>query len=297
MKYILFLVLFFPYNAFSQTKDDLENRINGLTTIVESKYKDSINRGSGFFYYLLGGKSSKENKRSIDHIFLVTNRHVIFQKDKKGIEHMPDYVTFYLRSFTDSVSWSPITIPLSKLKSVVAVHKNSSVDIAVVHVMEFMPPKFIIDSNSFKKFNGVFDELLPNKDTPIPQVTDDVVVIGYPNGYYDYKNLFPIVKAGMIASKWGANFNGNPYFLIDSKLFPGSSGSLVLSKPSNFAEVNGYPMMSQVKQYTFLGIYSGNPYDKAFESNKKLNSETYDVGVVWYGYLVPEIINNGVYWK
>jgi hypothetical protein len=60
------------------------------------------------------------------------------------------------------------------------------------------------------------------------EVSDGVLVIGYPNGYYDEVNLFPIVKSGIVASMWGRNFKGEPCFLIDSRLFPGSSGSLVV---------------------------------------------------------------------
>jgi hypothetical protein len=47
-------------------------------------------------------------------------------------------------------------------------------------------------------------------------------------------NVFSIVKSGNISSKWGNRFGGEPYFLIDARLFTGSSGSLVISKPTNF---------------------------------------------------------------
>ena len=52
-------------------------------------------------------------------------------------------------------------------------------------------------------------------------------------------NLFPIVKSGIIASRWKTGFKGKPYFLIDAKLFPGSSGSVVITKPADFVIRNG----------------------------------------------------------
>jgi hypothetical protein len=92
-------------------------------------------------------------------------------------------------------------------------------------------------------------------------------------------------------------FNGKPYFLIDSKLFPGSSGSIVISKPTNIAVINGHVYQSTVKQFEFLGLFSGEPHKTAAESfdagdiiiQKK---QKYDVGIVWYYYLLPDLIKN-----
>lgn len=92
------------------------------------------------------------------------------------------------------------------------------------------------------------------------QASDDVIVVGYPRGFYDEVNLYPIVKAGIIASRWGAHFGGKPYFLIDAKLFPGPSGSIVVSKPVDFVVRDGRVLRAQEKQFAFLGIYSGEPF-------------------------------------
>ena len=81
------------------------------------------------------------------------------------------------------------------------------------------------------------------------EVFDDYLVIGYPRMFYDKVNLFPIVKSGIIASKWQGMLNGKPYFLIDAKLFPGSSGSIVISKPIGTVIENGkfmWPMRNSL---------------------------------------------------
>ena len=76
------------------------------------------------------------------------------------------------------------------------------------------------------------NDFTQRKRIPV-EVADDVVIIGYPRGFYDMVNLYPIVKAGIIASKWGAQFMGEPCFLIEARLFPGSSGSVVVTKPKD----------------------------------------------------------------
>ena len=65
------------------------------------------------------------------------------------------------------------------------------------------------------------------------------------------------MKSGIIASAWGYNFNGLPIFQIDAQLFPGSSGGLVISKPTNIAMIDGNLKYNKIKQFVFLGVYSG----------------------------------------
>ena len=92
------------------------------------------------------------------------------------------------------------------------------------------------------------------------EASSDVLVVGYPRGFYDDVNLFPVIKSGIIASRWGANFKGEGYFLIDAKLFPGSSGSIVVSKPIDILVKNGQIMHASEKQFAFLGVFSGEPF-------------------------------------
>ncbi|MCD7819568.1 MAG: serine protease, partial [Lachnospiraceae bacterium] len=137
---------------------------------------------------------------------------------------------------------------------------------------------------------------LPDNQSITIDVTSDVVVASYPKGFYDYINKFPIVKSGIIASAWGAYFNGQPLFQIDAQLFPGSSGGLVISKPTNIAMIDGHINYSQSKQFVLLGVYSGEyTWKKESEINgkKDLIDMSYGLGNVWYSNLIPEIITNG----
>ena len=91
-------------------------------------------------------------------------------------------------------------------------------DIALVQIQD------ILDEKGIKKIDirwfAVSKDYLPENNKNVVEVADDIVAIGYPHGFYDEVNVFPIVKAGTIASGWGLKFNGMPCFLIDAKLFP-----------------------------------------------------------------------------
>ncbi len=96
----------------------------------------------------------------------------------------------------------------------------------------------------------------------------------------------------------GYNFNGLPIFQIDAQLFPGSSGGLVISKPTNIAMIDGNLKYNKIKQFVFLGVYSGE--FKWYENIDiggniiRMGGNSYGLGNVWYSYLIPEIISDGV---
>jgi hypothetical protein len=57
--------------------------------------------------------------------------------------------------------------------------------------------------------------------------TEDVIMVGYPNGIWDSVNNKPIYRRGIIATHPARDYNGKPEFVIDCACFPGSSGSPV----------------------------------------------------------------------
>ena len=138
---------------------------------------------------------------------------------------------------------------------------------------------------------------LPKNQPLTIDVTTDIIVASYPKGFYDEFNKFPIVKSGIVASGWGFHFNGDPLFEIDAQLFPGSSGGLVISKPTNIALINGKIAFAQDKQFVLLGIYSGEYCWKEIthknNGQEEIIERSYGLGNVWYSYLIPEIIETG----
>ena len=56
---------------------------------------------------------------------------------------------------------------------------------------------------------------------------DDIFFIGYPSGLIDTQNLTPLMRRCSFSSIYSEDFSGEPVFIIDGSVFPGSSGSPV----------------------------------------------------------------------
>ena len=199
----------------------------------------------------------------VEERWLVTNRHVLINERNE----LANAVTFHHRKITtEGVQWFPITISGTDLLNRCKFHKSNEVDVAVINVLELLRnnmPKSRKEGEGIMSYEAVSEKIFPGTDKISVGVGDEVLVIGYPRGYYDNFSKFPIVKSGIIASKWGMPFNGHPYFLIDAKLFPGSSGSLVISRPTNFIIKNGEMYLHRPpdqKAFAFLGVFSGEPF-------------------------------------
>lgn len=222
-------------------------------------------------------------------------------------EILLDSMEFSLRrsSAEQGIEWFTISLSKEELKENLRLHPNKSIDVVAIDITKKI--REIVDAIAKKELENnisipvtISNRDLPGKK-PIPiEVTSDIIVASYPNGFYDMKNKFPIVKSGIIASAWGANFNGNPLFQIDAQLFPGSSGGLVISKPTNWGIKNGHMVYTLSKEFVLLGVYSGEPVFKKeiiIDDKTVAVNKSYGLGNVWYSYLIPEIINTGIKYK
>jgi hypothetical protein len=273
---------------------------HGISTLIITDFPHGQNQASGFFYQQLGPKDPSAPMpqwRSVDGIWLVTNRHVVLG-NVNGREVLPELLTFHMRrSFGTKVVWEPIVLNREDLQQRARFHPNVMVDVATVEVHDLFVER-IMTNSGFLGWYGVHEEMFPGSNNIFVEVADDAVVIGYPKGFYDNFNLFPIIKSGIIASRWGGFFDGKPYFLIDAKLFPGSSGSVVVSKPKDMVISDGRPLYCKEKQFAFLGVYSGEPYMQGAPTELGdliiAHKSSFNLGIVWYGHLVKDIIVQGV---
>lgn len=279
----------------------LDDKINTISTIITTSYRGKVSQGTGFFFQEEENKDpSKKGDQwlQIENLWLVTNKHVLLIKDDNGKEQVPDEFTFHLRKINNSkVQWFPITLNSSDLKKQAKIHTNDIVDIAAIEILDLVTNLIKNKENNLAQWSAVTEKNLPGKNKIDVEVSDEAVTIGYPKGFYDKFNLFPIIKSGIIASRWGGQFNGNPYFLIDAKLFPGSSGSLVITRPINQVVHKGQMFASKNKKFAFLGVYSGEPFRQnrpiEFDDMTIIRKEGFNVGIVWYSYLVIDIIKKG----
>lgn len=275
----------------------------GITTLIECGTESFKSQGSGFYYNELSPQDPNIKGgqwRKINGTYLITNRHVALPRlnDK---ELLPDYFVFNLReNVNDNVEWLQIRLNTDQLKERLILHPDQTIDVVVIKVDDLIidtlknnPDKKIIVGSCLTNDN------LPSNSPLEMEVTSDIIVASYPRGFYDKVNKFPIVKSGIISSAWGLNFNGKPMFLIDAQLFPGSSGGLVISKPTNIAMIDGKLMRNKVKQFVFLGVYSGEPIQQynpvEIGDITVVRKSSYGLGNVWYSSLIPDIITNGIH--
>jgi len=238
-----------------------------VTLITQIQSNSIIGFATGFFYV------------HNDHLFLVTNRHVVIDK-KAGLK--PDILRLFLHKDPNNISSCEYyDVPLySKLfKRKWKEHPlKKEVDVVLIKL-----EKKEIENNYFIRAWSS-STYLPSHYILDPG--EDVFIMGYPRGFFDDKNNLPIFRNAMIASTYGVPFQGTPCFLTDANLHPGTSGSPVITKPkSTWVDKDGNTNMVTGNPYYILGIHSGT-YSITLGKGK---NEPLGLGVTWYIKIVEEI--------
>jgi len=279
---------------------NIDDTLHGISTPLQINVRDVPLQATGFFYEELAAEDPNRKGyywREVKETWIVSNRHV-FLPEIEGKESIPDLITFPMRKIVgNGLQWDTITLKHDDIKQRLKLHKDSTVDVAILRIGGLVTKRIQSDENYMSWSAVSVDDLPQNCGIPA-QVADDVIIIGYPRGFYDTHNLFPIVKSGMVASRWGMRFKNKPVFLIDAKLFPGSSGSVVLSKPITSIVTDGPMAGSKEAHFAFLGVYSGEPYlqEEPIELDDITITRKYsfNLGTVWYAELVVDIVNKGI---
>ena len=278
---------------------NVNDTLHLLTTIVVASSTSGQSQGTGFFYQRLEPKTTDGPQwRQIADTWLITNRHVVLSRPD-GSEAIPDSLSFHMRRIeANGLRWEAVLLDRKAVGERTKFHADREVDIAAINVHDLLIDKIKSESSKYAQWCAVHSKQFAGHNNIEIEASDDILVIGYPRGFYDEVNLFPIVKSGIIASRWGAHFGGKPYFLIDAKLFPGSSGSIVISKPTNLVVKDGQILHAKEKQFSFLGVFSGEPYRRErpveLDDMVIIQKSGYNVGVVWYAHPIEETVNDGV---
>jgi hypothetical protein len=280
----------------------------GTARIEKIHENEVIGRATGFFYvqkdYAELEDSKKENglishtkDNNPNRLFFVTNRHVVkdtnnnpdklriwmhrivtdvpftfneYYIDKNGLGNFTEY------DYLDILLYNNTKKPLWKEHRVI---KDVDVVVIEIDMEEFSEKGFFVYPFSALSF-------LPDIFTLYPG--EDLVVIGYPFGYFDKKYGLPIFKNASLASSYGIPFDGHQYFLVDAGLKPGMSGSPVFTKPYNMrVDKNGKLLTSEGTPFYLVGILSS-------ERSINIDGEDVEPGlhVIWYAKLIEDIIKS-----
>lgn len=187
--------------------------------------------GTGFLY-----KAPVSEAKTC--ILLVSNRHVYGDPDK------PIQLVFHRRNEQDRskpVLGHTITFSDSRFGAVFTGHPNPDVDLACINISQIghhTPPVF---------FKVLGEENLPDFQHEHLLPGNDAWFVGYPANRFDTTNNLPVLRKGYIASIPTVDFEGQPQFLIDAQVFPGSSGSPVFTRIGSAFHLAGIVSATMIK--------------------------------------------------
>jgi len=173
---------------------------------------DEVGAGTSFIFRL--------EKEKGTFLCLVTNKHVI--KDARVGRF------FFTQGSGDKPEVGKrIDIEMDNFEARWYGHPNPHIDIAVMPLVPILEELQRRDKQVF--FRALTQDLIPSaKQVEELDALEEVLFVGYPSGIYDTINLLPVFRRGITATPLQIDHNGQPVFLIDASVFPGSSGSPVL---------------------------------------------------------------------
>lgn len=221
--------------------------------------------GTGFLVY-----------RAIDdkkgRIFLVTNKHVLHKEAK--IRQSASKMLFHLniKNEDGSTVGETAEMPLNLDDGTKRwrEHPNRDVDVLTFDVTPLLAQHPQIE----KKWVDytLFGDKAKLAELDVT-IGEEIVTIGYPLGLRQGKTNFPLLRAGIIATRIGENLEDEYQepdgtvrkrilrgFLIDGAIIPGSSGSPVVLKPSTGRFVKGNILIGGSSPPILLGIVAETRY-------------------------------------
>ena len=188
-----------------------ESLIHTTIKIISIQLDGSHCSGTGFFFnFEIEGKTMPT---------IITNKHVV--KDSKEL-----LLLFSLTKNEKTQTGNTQIVHLTDPNTFIINHPDKDVDLCAIFCDVILNSDFgnRLLLKCFCAENIVSDEYIENSISNI----EDITLIGYPDGLYDAYNNLPVVRRGITATSIKYDYNNKKEFLIDSAVFPGSSGSPVL---------------------------------------------------------------------
>ena len=246
----------------------LYDPISFSTTIIDmfscgtNTRETHLGTATGFFY-------TTKSK-----LWLITNHHVVVNYQNK---FYPDKLVIKMHTDLNSLKENrEIEIPLYEENN--EIWYNFKIDDEILDVIAIDITELI---NFEQDFFWAF-----SKENLVPilrevSVGEDVLIVGYPVGFYDFKNNLPIVKSGTIASTYNILFDDKFQFLIDANLQPGTSGSPVLIR-HKILTISDRENLDSLLSYRLAGIYSGEYTPDGIYAG---------LNIVWYSAILEYILS------
>jgi Trypsin-like peptidase domain len=222
-----------------------EQLVHSTVRIETNDAAGNQGSGTGFIVFLL-----QDGEMNVP--VLVTNKHVVRDQSTgyvnftmKGSDGLPKYGHQHRVQIPDfAQQWIP--------------HPDPGVDLCIFPIAPLVQQLTTIGKEPF--FIGVSEKALPSEQEVADLMAiEDVVMVGYPNGLWDSKNNFPIVRKGITATPPYVDYEGRSEFWIDAACFPGSSGSPVFICNQGMVILKSGTVMAGASRVYLLGVLYAGP--------------------------------------
>lgn len=218
----------------------ISDQMAECTVRLECSNANSMSIGSSFFHILSFGNGREAP-------ILITNRHVVagFDRIKLTISNS--------RKLRDATANNNRDIHFDRLKEVVFFHPHPNIDIACILLAPILNEA--INDGSTLQLNQIeLSKFVSPEVEADMEFAEDILVVGYPQGLWDSAFNLPIFRKGITATPAMIDYSGEPKFLIDCSIYPGSSGSPVFlhNRPA-YIEKNSVKLG---ERWSLLGIVS-----------------------------------------
>jgi hypothetical protein len=217
--------------------------------------------------------------RASNSHYLITNWHVVSGCNSETGELLdngrrPDVLRGYFNIRVGDFQRQDVDIPVRTANDTPRWYVHPTSDRAVDLVA--IPIPVLVDQPAYNPYpiNGLSTEAVQLA------IGMDVFVLGYPFGVKP--PYFPIWKRGSIASEPDLVRITDGRLLIDTASRPGMSGSAVIRRRWNTAQL-GPAQIEGRAITTLIGVYSGRLWTR--------NSSDAQIGIVWPTYHIDAIIN------
>lgn len=230
------------------------NSASGLAalpyTVIRIRAGDRLNpsavhTGTGFLYALVDKQTTVP--------LIVSNKHVLCNKS---------WIEFDFASANDEgdrVFGTPTVFRINTGQLPILEHPDKFCDLAAV------PLNPIIEG---LRQNGQNPHTLVLSSGNLPpkyiqealHAATSVLMIGFPNGLMDETNNLPIVRRGILATHYRADYLGQKNFVVDIAAFGGSSGSPVFAFfESSMPTADGGTQILMEPQTFLIGVLHSGP--------------------------------------
>jgi len=248
---------------------DLVARVAPVRCFKEGRQQGTA---SGFFY--VHG----------DSLYFVTNRHVVIKAEE---DFFPDELVLTLHTNPNDIRQNG-TLSLRLYDDGEPLWLEHPIGGKEIDVVALSVNGEQVESRFFVRAFSAADHISQDVDISIGE---DVLVIGYPMGFHDVMHNLPLVRNAIMASVYPVPFEGKPIILIDSRLHRGTSGSPVLTKPTQMIRrTDGSTSMLGQPVSFLVGVHSAtvDVLDRDPEQDEPLG-----LNVVWFASLIPDIVMQG----